>query len=188
MMMLLCLCRKLYCGDRHLGSRLHRCRALYWLVLLTCSVSLCLLGLLYSFVRLTRSSLLRVHALEGRPILQGGNPAAKDESENDLDQYIKICELCGSPTETTWTGVSKLSGRFPIPKEAYERRVLQTFTVKRLRGIASAPAFIDRLLALDPTKRPTAAKALDVSFPLLGSDVGDLLKRRWALLLKIFVP
>merc|ERR1719473_1008134 len=43
----------------------------------------------------------------GRPILQGGNPAAKDESENDLDQYIKICELCGSPTETTWTGVSK---------------------------------------------------------------------------------
>ena len=29
----------------------------------------------------------------GRPLLQGGVIDAKDESENDLDQYLKIIEV-----------------------------------------------------------------------------------------------
>lgn len=57
----------------------------------------------------------------GRPILQGGVADAKDESENDLDQYIKICQLCGTPNDETWTGFSDLPmSRFAVPKVVYE--------------------------------------------------------------------
>lgn len=57
----------------------------------------------------------------GRPILQGGVPDAVDEAENDLDQYIKICQLCGTPSAATWKDFDKLPmGRFAMPKEMYE--------------------------------------------------------------------
>eukprot|EP00041_Stephanoeca_diplocostata_P006503 m.87352 g.87352 ORF g.87352 m.87352 type:complete len:725 (+) comp16399_c1_seq1:238-2412(+) len=100
----------------------------------------------------------------GRPILQGGRHDARDESENDLDQFLKICELCGTPSEAIWEGYDKLPfGRFVLPTVAYHR-TLETYFEDKVRGIKSAISFIGSLLTLDPKKRPSASEALNHVF------------------------
>jgi hypothetical protein len=36
----------------------------------------------------------------GKPILQGDDKGSIQSS--DIEQYLIICELCGTPTKTTW--------------------------------------------------------------------------------------
>lgn len=107
----------------------------------------------------------------GNPILRGGRHGMSD-SDCDLDQYLEICKLCGTPTPENWPGMAELDmdKNFIVPKEHYSRRVHQMFTVGRTRGISSASGLIDALLTIDPLKRPTAEKALDHSFFWGGKD------------------
>lgn len=112
----------------------------------------------------------------GRPILQGGKQDAKDESENDLDQYMEICKLCGTPSADNWDGFDDLpvnagKGAFMTPKEVKMPSFKQRFQNK-VRGCKSAIGFIEHLLTLDPKKRPSANDALDHPF-LWGNDGKD---------------
>jgi serine/threonine protein kinase len=78
----------------------------------------------------------------GRPILQGGVADAVDESENDLDQYIKICQLCGTPSEATWAGFDELPmSRFAMPKEMYASTI-NDFLRPRVRRRARATSML----------------------------------------------
>ena len=46
---------------------------------------------------------------EGRPILQG---------DDDFDQYLQICKLCGTPSESNWDNFNDLpQSNFAIPKD-----------------------------------------------------------------------
>lgn len=121
----------------------------------------------------------------GRPILRGGidlhaNPKCMHcqhqrrpncnecitliESANDLDQYLEICKLCGTPSEEIWPGFNELPfSNFARPKEAYVQSIKKKFE-RKMKGVKSAIPFIEKLLTLDPAKRLTAEKALDDVF------------------------
>jgi serine/threonine protein kinase len=111
----------------------------------------------------------------GRPILRGGKPENKTEGENDLDQYLEICKLCGTPSEAMWKGFDELPwSNFAVPKETYPNSIRKRF-ISKVKGIGSAIPFIERLLTLDPKKRPSASEALDDLF-FWGGAKGDEVK------------
>ncbi|VVA97097.1 unnamed protein product [Arabis nemorensis] len=90
--------------------------------------------------------------LNGKPILPG-----KTES----DQLTKIYELCGSPDENNWPGVSKM----PWYNQMKSSRTLK----RRVREIyphfdRHALDLLDKMLALDPSKRISAKDALDAEY------------------------
>lgn len=121
----------------------------------------------------------------GRPILRGGidlhaNPKCIHcqhqrrpncnecitliESANDLDQYLEICKLCGTPSEEIWPGFNELPfSNFARPKETYVQSIKKKFE-RKMKGVKSAIPFIEKLLTLDPEKRLAAEKALDDVF------------------------
>eukprot|EP00817_Percolomonadidae_sp_ATCC50343_P002865 CAMPEP_0117432090 /NCGR_PEP_ID=MMETSP0758-20121206/11616_1 /TAXON_ID=63605 /ORGANISM="Percolomonas cosmopolitus, Strain AE-1 (ATCC 50343)" /LENGTH=463 /DNA_ID=CAMNT_0005221735 /DNA_START=39 /DNA_END=1431 /DNA_ORIENTATION=+ len=86
----------------------------------------------------------------GKPILQG---------KDDKDQLIKIFKLCGTPTEETWSGVTKLTGFKPIENMGPFRDQFEETFVKSIPDEA-ARDLIRNLLVCDPTKRLTAKEAL----------------------------
>jgi serine/threonine protein kinase len=101
----------------------------------------------------------------GRPILQGGRPDAKDESENDLDQYLEISKLCGLCGPDNYEDFDKLPcGRFAMPKEKYVRCVQKRFKKMYRIDCQFGIDFADCLLTLDPKKRPDAHRMLDHAF------------------------
>lgn len=58
--------------------------------------------------------------LVGDAILKGGSHI-EDVHEGDIDQYVKICELCGTPTESSWPSAStyRAYGKFFfVPKKS----------------------------------------------------------------------
>ncbi|RLN03343.1 cyclin-dependent kinase C-3 [Panicum miliaceum] len=82
---------------------------------------------------------------------------------NHQDQLSKIFELCGSPNEENWPGVSKL----PLYKSMAIHPV--TPTKRRLRDMLQnfdyhAVDLIERMLILNPTQRISAQDALDASY------------------------
>ncbi|KAJ1975625.1 serine/threonine protein kinase, CMGC, CDC2/CDK sub [Dimargaris verticillata] len=90
--------------------------------------------------------------LRGKPILQGSS---------DLDQLDRIFKLCGSPTEYSMPGWSKLPGCEGVRSfKSYPRRVREEFASYG----EHAADFLDRLLVLNPNRRLTAAQALDHEF------------------------
>ena len=75
--------------------------------------------------------------------------------DSDLSQLTKIFEICGSPSEEQWPGVSKLPDYIEY-KEMPNIPFADIFT-------AASDDFINLLqccLVLDPTKRCTATQAL----------------------------
>lgn len=90
--------------------------------------------------------------LHGKPILPG---------KNELEQLNKIYELCGSPDETNWPGVSKLPWYIQFKSErVMKRRVKDVFK----HFDRHALDLVERMLTLDPSQRITAKDALDAEY------------------------
>ncbi|KAJ6793093.1 putative serine/threonine-protein kinase [Iris pallida] len=87
----------------------------------------------------------------GKPIMPG---------RTEVEQLHKIFKLCGSPPEEYWK-TSKLSNATLFkPQHPYPRRVAETFK----DFPPSALALLDKLLAIEPEDRGTAASALQSDF------------------------
>ncbi|KEY64296.1 hypothetical protein S7711_06342 [Stachybotrys chartarum IBT 7711] len=90
--------------------------------------------------------------LLGEPLLKGAN---------EVDQVLKVVQLCGVPTEDTWPGFKKLPNsrclRFP-PKSA-----VPTGSVVRTKFpnlTAAGASLLNDLLSLNPLYRPSADEVL----------------------------
>ncbi|XP_052196226.1 cyclin-dependent kinase C-1 [Diospyros lotus] len=90
--------------------------------------------------------------LNGKPILPG---------KNEPEQLNKIFELCGSPDEINWPGVSKIPwyNKFK-PTRPMKRRVREVFR----HFDHHALDLLDKMLTLDPSQRISAKDALDAEY------------------------
>ncbi|XP_078441073.1 cyclin-dependent kinase C-2-like isoform X2 [Wolffia australiana] len=90
--------------------------------------------------------------LHGKPILPG---------KNEPEQLTKIFELCGTPDEVNWPGVSKIPwyNNFKPPKPM-KRRVREVFK----HFDRHALELLERMLTLDPSQRISAKDALDAEY------------------------
>ncbi|CAN6821575.1 unnamed protein product, partial [Brassica oleracea] len=90
--------------------------------------------------------------LNGEPIFPG---------KTEIDQLKKIYELCGSPDENNWPGVSEmpLYERFK-PSLPLKSRVIETYG----HFDAHALELLECMLVLDPPKRISAKDALDSDY------------------------
>ncbi|XP_047327491.1 cyclin-dependent kinase C-1-like [Impatiens glandulifera] len=90
--------------------------------------------------------------LYGKPILPG---------KNEPEQLNKIFELCGSPEEEIWPGVSKIPwyNKFK-PSRPMKRRVKEVFR----NFDRHALDLLEKMLALDPSQRISAKDALDAEY------------------------
>jgi cyclin-dependent kinase 12/13 len=82
----------------------------------------------------------------------------------ELEQLDMIWQVCGTPTKENWPDVTNET-KFPLYKmfrpERQQPRVLR----EKFHNFPKAALdLLDRLLTLDPTKRATAAEALDSDF------------------------
>ncbi|CAN8299022.1 unnamed protein product [Cochlearia groenlandica] len=90
--------------------------------------------------------------LHAKPILPG---------KNEHEQLNKIFELCGSPDENIWPGVSKMPwyNNFK-PARPLKRRVREFFK----HFDRHALELLEKMLVLDPAQRITAKDALDAEY------------------------
>ncbi|KAL0677466.1 hypothetical protein Bca4012_005447 [Brassica carinata] len=90
--------------------------------------------------------------LNGEPIFPG---------KTEIDQLKKIYDLCGSPDENNWPGVSEmpLYKRFE-PSLPLKRRLIETYG----HFDAHALELLECMLVLDPPKRISAKDALDSDY------------------------
>ncbi|KAL6583105.1 Cyclin-dependent kinase C-1 [Orobanche minor] len=90
--------------------------------------------------------------LYGKPILPG---------KNETEQLNKIFELCGTPDELTWPGVSKIPwyNRFK-PTIKMKKRTRELFR----HFDRHALDLLDKMLVLDPAQRISAKDALDAEY------------------------
>ncbi|KAJ6814679.1 cyclin-dependent kinase C-2 [Iris pallida] len=90
--------------------------------------------------------------LYGKPILPG---------KNEPEQLTKIFELCGTPDEINWPGVSKIPwyNNFK-PAKPMKRRVREIFK----HFDRHALELLERMLTLDPSQRISAKDALDAEY------------------------
>ncbi|XP_021887086.1 cyclin-dependent kinase C-2-like [Carica papaya] len=90
--------------------------------------------------------------LNGKPILPG---------ENETEQLNKIFDLCGSPDENNWPGVSLIPWYDNLkPTRPMKRRVREVFQ----HFDSLALDLLERLLTLDPSQRICAIDALDADY------------------------
>eukprot|EP01135_Chromosphaera_perkinsii_P009030 Nk52_evm48s1569 gene=Nk52_evmTU48s1569 len=85
-----------------------------------------------------------------KPLFPGGE---------EMEQIRLICKLCGTPNEQNWPGVSKLKN-FDMLKNFHMKPRLREF-LKSKNVPANAIDLIEKLLSLDPSKRPGAAECCD---------------------------
>ncbi|KAM7523741.1 hypothetical protein LguiA_013643 [Lonicera macranthoides] len=90
--------------------------------------------------------------LQGKPILPG---------KNEPEQLNKIYELCGTPDEINWPGVSKTPwyNKFK-PSRPMKRRVRDLFR----HFDRHALELLEKMLTLDPSQRISAKDALDAEY------------------------
>ncbi|KAH9317744.1 hypothetical protein KI387_019513 [Taxus chinensis] len=90
--------------------------------------------------------------LNGKPILPG---------KSETEQLNKIYELCGSPDESNWPGVSKLKFWPTLkPQRPMRRRVKEFFK----NFDKHALDLLEKMLTLDPSQRISAKDALDAEY------------------------
>eukprot|EP00045_Choanoeca_perplexa_P012600 m.138271 g.138271 ORF g.138271 m.138271 type:complete len:531 (+) comp16067_c0_seq3:196-1788(+) len=116
----------------------------------------------YSFpVDMWSAGCIIAELFTGYPILQGGVRDAQTERDNDIDQFVEICKLLGSPA--AWAGHEKLRhAPVVLPKLTFPDRKSELLTKMFKRHYS--PQSIDlvaKILAWDPSKRLTAKEALD---------------------------
>ncbi|KAK3135645.1 hypothetical protein QOZ80_5BG0421650 [Eleusine coracana subsp. coracana] len=90
--------------------------------------------------------------LAGKPILPG---------KNEPEQLTKIFELCGTPDELNWPGVTKMPwyNNFK-PSRPIKRRVKESFK----HFDRHALDLLEKMLTLDPSQRISAKDALDAEY------------------------
>ncbi|TKW27532.1 hypothetical protein SEVIR_3G263000v4 [Setaria viridis] len=90
--------------------------------------------------------------LSGKPILPG---------KNEPEQLTKIFELCGTPDELNWPGVTKMPwyNNFK-PSRPIKRRVKEAFK----HFDRHALDLLEKMLTLDPSQRISAKDALDAEY------------------------
>lgn len=80
------------------------------------------------------------------------------QANEEFLQLMVISRLCGTPCPANWPGVIHLPGFANLkPKKQYRRKVREEFGPLMP---ASALDLLDKMLALDPTKRISATEAL----------------------------
>ncbi|VAH18785.1 unnamed protein product [Triticum turgidum subsp. durum] len=90
--------------------------------------------------------------LNGKPILPG---------KNEPDQLTKIFELCGTPDELIWPGVTKMPWYNNLkPPRQLKRHVKDAFKHFDFHALD----LLERMLTLDPSKRISANEALDSEY------------------------
>lgn len=90
--------------------------------------------------------------LYGKPILPG---------KNEPEQLNKIFELCGTPDEVNWPGVTKIPWYSNFkPARPMKRRVREVFK----HFDRHALELLERMLTLDPSQRISAKDALDAEY------------------------
>ncbi|KAL4557526.1 hypothetical protein LXL04_035707 [Taraxacum kok-saghyz] len=90
--------------------------------------------------------------LHGKPILTG---------KNEPEQVTKIFELCGSPDEINWPGVSRIQWYTKFkPSRQMKRRVREVFR----HFDRNALELLEKMLTLDPSQRISAKDALDAEY------------------------
>ncbi|GJM85278.1 hypothetical protein PR202_ga01714 [Eleusine coracana subsp. coracana] len=89
--------------------------------------------------------------LAGKPIMPG---------QTEIEQLHKIFKLCGSPSEDYWAKAKLPDVTLFKPQRPYRRKIAETFK----DFSPTALALLDKLLAIEPSARGTAASALDTQF------------------------
>ncbi|CAO2210361.1 unnamed protein product [Urochloa humidicola] len=89
--------------------------------------------------------------LSGKPIMPG---------RTEVEQLHKIFKLCGSPSEEFWANLKLSRATIFKPQHPYRRCVNDVYK----DFPTTALALLDRLLAVEPGNRGTAASALDSEF------------------------
>lgn len=83
------------------------------------------------------------------------------KEQKEQQQFEKICEKCGVPTEVDWPGVSSLKHYHDFaPKRMTQRTLIQHLKELKQGLDPLALELIDRMLQMNPEKRITVTDAL----------------------------